>query len=338
MVTIGLTWSTNASKKNDVNFQTVHTSNEAIFNRLGLSPLKISDGHYKKRLAGPEPSLSLLNLQTRINQPYNRRHGDHDSHVYIVKLPPSQPYYTITKPHKKLINDIKNNNNENVNIHNEKSSSIIVNQETPTIGFNSNGKTAKIYHWNLPLMKKINEKKRLNEFVKIQQLKKQLISDKKQSTLSSLNNPEKLINSNNFNVFNDKLPIIKKHARNNDKRLNYPSKNNVKINNDLFGNNYNKNDTQRKMLRFDDSTFYNIKSNNNNDIKNFLNDFNSMKNIESFETKKHRKKAAMSYYAPNIHKTGSTSIHKNFPGNGKPKAFYVMEKSRKPVYYHPLLP
>ncbi|KAF7996893.1 hypothetical protein HCN44_002539 [Aphidius gifuensis] len=326
LVIIGLTWSTNASTKNDKNFQTVQTSNEAIFNRLGLSPLEISDGHYKKRLAGPEPSTSLVNLQTRINQPYNRRHGDHDSHVYIVKLPPSQPYYTITKPHKKLIND-----NENANIHNEKLSSIIINHEIPTIGFNSNGKTAKIYHWNLPLMKEINKKKRHNELFKIQQMKKKLTSDKKQLTQLSLNN---------VNVFDDKLPPLKKHARNNDKRLNYPSKNNIKINNDLFDNNYSKNnnDTQKKMLRLDDSTFYNIKSNNNNNIENFLNDFNSMKNIESFETKKHRKKAAMSYYAPNIHKTGSTSIYKNFPGNGKPKAFYVMEKSRKPVYYHPLLP
>lgn len=78
-------------------------------------------------------------------------------------------------------------------------------------------------------------------------------------------------------------------------------------------------------------------SNPNNDVHS--NTRNSLD--QATRSKKHRKKSAgvSYYYAPAITgKSASTSISKHFAGNGKPKAFYVMEKSRKPVYYHPLLP
>jgi hypothetical protein len=347
-----LAWCVNALPDNS-KFETVHNSNAAILNRLGLSPLEIPDGHHKKRLAGPEPP-GLPSLQSRIHQPYNRRHGHLDSHVYFVKLPASPPYYTITKPHKKQNIDGKNmiKNNDNVGvITNDGISTDVIHHQSPSVGFHSNGKPAKIYHWNLPLVKKATEKKRLHTLFRIDQIRKRFEKEKmnyeRQQNLlqTSLNNPIKIIKNqelskksigNNMLNFDDKSVLIK-HARNNDKRLNYPSE--LKRVNEITDNNKRINETN-KMSRLEDSTFYNISSITNNQLLNWSlsNDLYSTKNHESQKLKKHRKKAAMSYYAPITSKTGSTSINKNFPGNGRPKAFYVMEKSRKPVYYHPLLP
>lgn len=132
-------------------FETVRNSNAAILNRLGLVPLEIPGGHHKKRLAGPEPPA--FGPQSRIHQ-YSRRHGHRDSHVYIVKLPASPPYYTFTKPHKSVKDDKGLKNAGNL-----------------PVGFHSNGKPAKIYHWNLPLMMKIAEKKQHHQ-LKLEQLRK----------------------------------------------------------------------------------------------------------------------------------------------------------------------
>lgn len=46
------------------------------------------------------------------------------------------------------------------------------------------------------------------------------------------------------------------------------------------------------------------------------------------------KKKIPTYYAPKPHKN---SVHKYFPGNGKPQSFYVMDKSHKPAYYQKLI-
>lgn len=302
------------SAENTSDFETVYTSNAAILNRLGLAPLQIPDGHHKKRLAGPEPPG--LSSQTRIHQPYSRRHGHRDSHIYIVKLPASPPYYTITKPHKS-VNDDK------------------VTKTGPSfpVGFQGNGKPAKIYHWNLPVVKKMTEKKRLqlNQLIMDQARKGLDDTKKRQKTSSTKTMMNKLYpfdatsKNNEYHAGNDKLhsyqkPLMAKHVRNNDKRLTYPDNNNFKF--ELTKK------SDDKIYRLDDLKMHRI---------HLANDFHGSKNAMS-KMKKHRKKAAMSYYAPIAIKTGSTSIHKNFPGNGKPKAFYIMEKSRKPVYYHPLLP
>lgn len=308
------------SAENTSDFETVHTSNAAILNRLGLAPLQIPDGHHKKRLAGPEPPG--LSSQTRIHQPYSRRHGHRDSHIYIVKLPASPPYYTITKPHKSA-NDDK------------------VTKTGPSfpVGFQGNGKPAKIYHWNLPVVKKMTEKKRLqlSQLIMDQARKRADDTKKRQKTSSTKTIMNKLYpfddgtgKNNEYHVGDSKLhshqkPLMIKHVRNNDKRLTYPDNNN-KIK--FESTKKNSDDAGDKLYRLDDLSVHRI---------HLANDFHGSKNTMP-KMKKHRKKAAMSYYAPIATKTGSTSIHKNFPGNGKPKAFYIMEKSRKPVYYHPLLP
>lgn len=311
-----------AAEQSVSNYETVHTSNAAILNRLGLAPLQVPDGHHKKRLAGPEPPG--LNSQTRIHQPYSRRHGHRDSHVYIVKLPASPPYYTITKPHK-FVKDEK------------------ITKTGPNfpVGFQGNGKPAKIYHWNLPVVKKMSEKKRLHTQLKIEQAKKKLEESKKyqnsspknfvqtvQEGVSKANQEAQELKKYSYLSEGNKVVVPQKispskHVRNNDKRLSYPEPEKKK------GETTKKSNVNasNKTYRLDDSGVHRI---------HLTNELHGSRNAAKL--KKHRKKAAMSYYAPIAGKSGSTSIHKNFPGNGKPKAFYVMEKSRKPVYYHPLLP
>ncbi|XP_011311059.1 uncharacterized protein [Fopius arisanus] len=330
-------WCTNASPESD--FETVRTSNAAILNRLGLVPLEIPDGHHKKRLAGPEPP-ELSHPQTRLHQPYSRRHGHRDSHVYVVKLPASPPYYTITKPHKSPPKDDKLSSKMATSI-NGLSPSVV--HQSSSVGFHSNGKPAKIYHWNLPVMKKIGEKKRLHAQFRMDQLRKKLASEKIMETNkllrhnNSLNVPMKLLKSDDnlnrlsSNSLPNQSPI--KHTRNNDKILNYPDESS------RANGIVDKINGTHKMFRLEDSMLYHLADNSKDRLNTWIsNDLHGMKTSGLQKPKKHRKKAAMSYYAPITAKTGSTSIHKNFPGNGKPKAFYVMEKSRKPVYYHPLLP
>ncbi|XP_076655561.1 uncharacterized protein LOC143360511 [Halictus rubicundus] len=290
-------------------FETVHTSNAAILNRLGLAPLQIPDGHHKKRLAGPEPPG--LSSQTRIHQPYSRRHGHRDSHVYIVKLPASPPYYTITKPHKSL-----------------KDEKITKTGPSFPVGFQGNGKPAKIYHWNLPVVKKMNEKKRLQTQLKKHQGSKTFHEDGLKGVSTKTGHEVAPENKRYFSADNNRITVrpkqpAAKHVRNNDKRLSYPDLE------DKTG------ETAKKSIAREGNKTYRLSDSGIHRI-HLTNELHGSRNTA--KVKKHRKKAAMSYYAPITSKSGSTSIHKNFSGNGKPKAFYVMEKSRKPVYYHPLLP
>ncbi|XP_043472312.1 uncharacterized protein LOC122504987 [Leptopilina heterotoma] len=336
-------------------FKTVRNSNAAILNRLGLVPLEIPDGHHKKRLAGPEPPA--FGAQSRIHQPYSRRHGHRDSHVYIVKLPASPPYYTFTKPHKSVKDDNK-----------------IQKNLASSVGFHSNGKPGKIYHWNLPLMMKIAEKKRYQSQMKMDQFKKKMqLENEKQKTdseiikinsndinaIQAISNVKTNINDidrkQNFNngkyfhstdnrlMYGSKPSIsLQKHSRNNDKRLSYPISLEVGSKKIKEAEGYKTKNSTNKMFRLADSATYRVGVNANDRFlawNNLSNELHGSRNTpDEQKPKKHRKKAAMSYYAPLSPKSGSTSIHKNFPGNGKPKAFYVMEKSRKPIYYHQLLP
>ncbi|XP_044575307.1 hybrid signal transduction histidine kinase M [Cotesia glomerata] len=314
-------------------FETVHTSNAAVLNRLGLTPIETPVSHFNKRLSGPEPqklssSLHYSNSLSRIHQPSNRRHGHYDSHVYVVKLPASPPYYTVTKPVKPAVNPIdkydkkKNISNKN-GIENSIYGSSTIHKPS-SVGFNSNGKPDKIYHWNLPLMKKINEKKRLNTLFKMDLFKKNYLKNIK--------------NYSNNNT----------QTRNNDKLLNYyneKSNHNESIKvNDFLNKIKNDNNYTRKMYRLDEdiyklNNFHNSLLDNKKKNDNYFDT-----NIKEIENTKQRKiKTSMTYYAPITTEATELSLNNNnkkyFSGNGKPKAFYVMEKSRrKPIYYHSLLP
>ncbi|XP_058055821.1 uncharacterized protein LOC131207229 [Anopheles bellator] len=93
-------------------------SNAELFSKLGLGRVRPSTNHHRKRLAEE-----------------SRHHGrPDDSHMYVIKLPPNPYYYAHNVAPQNSIAD--------------------VGKQVP-VGFKSNGKPARIYHWNIPALKKI---------------------------------------------------------------------------------------------------------------------------------------------------------------------------------------
>lgn len=101
--------------------------NHDLLTKIGFSRVRAPNSHHRKRLA--------------VESRHHTRSDD--SHMFVIKLPPNQHYYVHNKPNNYL----------------EDSKKI-------PLGFKSNGKPAKIYHWNIPVLKKINShrsKMRLND-------------------------------------------------------------------------------------------------------------------------------------------------------------------------------
>lgn len=108
-----------------------------MLTKLGLSRVRGPNSHHRKRLA--------------IESRHHTRSDD--SHMFIVKLPPNPYYYTHNHPNSWQTNSKK-----------------------IPVGFKNNGKPAKIYHWNIPVLKKysgIRSKSRLNDdnYVNVQSSK-----------------------------------------------------------------------------------------------------------------------------------------------------------------------
>lgn len=102
--------------------------NHELLSKIGFSRVRAPNSHHRKRLA--------------VESRHHTRSDD--SHMFIIKLPPNQHYYVHNKPNNYLVDQGK---------------------KLP-LGFKSNGKPAKIYHWNIPVLKKINShrsKMRLND-------------------------------------------------------------------------------------------------------------------------------------------------------------------------------
>jgi len=94
--------------------------NHEMLTKLGLQKIRGPNTHHRKRLAVE-----------------SRHHSrSDDSHMYIIKLPPNPHYYTLNNPN-----------------------SVMPDAKKIPVGFKSNGKPAKIYHWNLPVLKKVVENK-----------------------------------------------------------------------------------------------------------------------------------------------------------------------------------
>uniref|UniRef100_A0A182N431 Uncharacterized protein n=1 Tax=Anopheles dirus TaxID=7168 RepID=A0A182N431_9DIPT len=92
-------------------------SNAELFGKLGLGKVRPATNHHKKRLAEE-----------------SRHYGrPDDSHMYVIKLPPNPYYYTNNAPQNSIAD---------------------VGKQVP-VGFKSNGKPARIYHWNIPVLKKM---------------------------------------------------------------------------------------------------------------------------------------------------------------------------------------
>lgn len=105
------------------------SKNHGLMRRLGLTEVKTPSSHHRKRLA----------VQSRHNS------RSDDSHMFVIKLPPFSHYYT----------------------HNHPNSIDLPTKQNLPLGFKNNGKPAKVYHWNLPVLKKIASSKmksRKNDF------------------------------------------------------------------------------------------------------------------------------------------------------------------------------
>ncbi|GJQ79988.1 hypothetical protein Trydic_g9463 [Trypoxylus dichotomus] len=180
-----------------------------VLTKIGFSRIRAPNSHHKKRLAVE-----------------SRQHSrSDDSHMYIIKLPPNQHYYVHNRPNALAEEPSKN----------------------LPVGFKNNGRPAKIYHWNIPVLKKINNTKIFHK--------------------TRLNNKvANFKNADNWNDVLDKPPKGKK-SKKGDKILNYKKQ---------------------------------------------------------------------SFYVPA--KPKKSSFFKYFPGNGKPKSFYVIDSSKKKAHYHRLLP
>ncbi|XP_014247032.1 uncharacterized protein LOC106665249 [Cimex lectularius] len=92
-----------------------------VLRHIGMTRMKNPGSHHRKRLASQ-----------------SRKSHSGDSHMYIIKLP-HNPYYYDSEPAK------GSSQSHNVN-------------RIP-VSFKSNGKPGKIYHWNLPEVKKMVARK-----------------------------------------------------------------------------------------------------------------------------------------------------------------------------------
>lgn len=92
--------------------------NHKLLKSLGLSKVRMPSSHYRKRLAVDARHYSRSD----------------DSHMFVIKLPPNPHYY---------VNNYPINNPE------------MTDKKKIPVGFKSNGKPKRIYHWNIPVLKKM---------------------------------------------------------------------------------------------------------------------------------------------------------------------------------------
>lgn len=193
-------------------------TNHEVLTKLGLRRLHVPSSHSRKRLA----------VESR------HHYAEDDSKMYVIKLPPNPYYYAHTKPDKK-----------NALSH--------MSKKVP-VGFKSNGKPGKIYHWNIPTLKKMN-------------------------------------------------------------------------------GGYQKVHSRSQLSRHDDGDMFDIQKTPTwtaMDVRKVQHGLNYGKPL------KHTKKTPTYYVPMKTKKAGS--FQKYFPGNGKPKSFYVIEKSKRPTHVQRLMP
>lgn len=136
--------------------------NAKLLNRLGMKRVRTSSGsandngnanHHRKRLASQSRSKYAADGK-----------GGSDSQMFIVKLPPHSHFYDDGSPvHQRLGQQHKQAPYKNLN--------------TVPVGFVSNGKPAKVYHWNLPTIKHAlsgGRYKGVNDLVAMQQQQQQM--------------------------------------------------------------------------------------------------------------------------------------------------------------------
>ncbi|XP_060522829.1 uncharacterized protein LOC132699885 isoform X2 [Cylas formicarius] len=106
--------------------QSFNKNHELLVN-LGLQKIRSPNTHHRKRLAVE-----------------SRHHiRPDDSHMFIIKLPPNPHYYAFNQPDR-----------------------VLPDAKKIPVGFKSNGKPGKIYHWNIPVIKQYvahKQKSRTND-------------------------------------------------------------------------------------------------------------------------------------------------------------------------------
>jgi len=131
--------------------------NAKLLNKLGMKRVRTNSGsandngianHHRKRLASQSRSKYAADGK-----------GNSDSQMFIVKLPPHSHFYDDgSATHQRLGQPHQQAPYKNLN--------------TVPVGFVSNGKPAKVYHWNLPIIKHAlsgGRYKGVNDLVTMQQ-------------------------------------------------------------------------------------------------------------------------------------------------------------------------
>lgn len=95
------------------------SKNHELLKKLGMTKVKHPNSHHRKRLA--------------VESRHHTRSDD--SHMFIIKLPPNPHYYGENRP-----NSVEEG---------------VISQKNYQIGFQNNGKPAKVYHWNIPTINKM---------------------------------------------------------------------------------------------------------------------------------------------------------------------------------------
>nr|CAD7256091.1 unnamed protein product [Timema shepardi] len=219
----GLLWLTLLSSVLSVTSAGPNTKNHELLTRLGMTRRRMAPNHHRKRVASESRGS----------------HHSADSHMFVIKLPPNPYYYSLHKPLKTAPTNANSINNIPMN-------------------FRSNGKPAKVYHWNLPVLKKMAAKYRDGD------------------STSRLSTANKAVNSIQMS-----------------------------------------------------SSWSHSMANEVHDERGPLKPISNRKSSQKLNP-------SVSYYAPASPK--KSMFQKNFSANGKPQSFYVIEKSKKPIYYQRLLP
>ncbi|TMW48776.1 hypothetical protein DOY81_006154, partial [Sarcophaga bullata] len=133
-----------------------HGLNRKLLNKLGFTKVKAPNSHNRKRLA----------IESR------RHASPDDSHMFIIKLPPNMYYYTNPKPStsgtasssassssSSSPNAIPTTADKKNSLKDDTSVAKDANGKKVSFPFSSNGKPGRIYHWNLPVIKKMLEDK-----------------------------------------------------------------------------------------------------------------------------------------------------------------------------------
>lgn len=273
-------------------------STHALLKRLGFDPVQRTGiNHHSKRVA------QETNKARFQNDYYN---SNTDSKMFVVKLPPHSPYYSHMLPE-------------------------IFKSEAlakPPMSFRTNGKPAQVYHWNIPILKKMtsakkNSVRKANEDSKVYHIK---ILPNQMSVKHLRQDPQKS-NKIRKHKYEPKADMVKtnKVQRNKFYRFNDSPHNENSNGGHKLSNSKIQNITVGLFEKHD-----NHLSKTKNHLNKKLND-KYVNEVSKIKTKNH----TPNYYVPAIPK--QNSFYKYFSGNGKPKSFYVIEKSKKPTKLHRLL-